>query len=1128
MLKTKKITLSKIVLLICLTLSSYAQDHKKWLQGYAKALEGGIIKYHSPQPDVNSALLVRSLDAKEYIEWETEPVPEDLKENFVSFIWIFGIDVNSECRKFDLYINKKKWFSFFNPLNSEQTEWSIDGKDGAELNFRATLVDKHDDLMGYASLKLPKNYLQPGKPLIMKVAGESAGSNAWYMTFQSNVKSKATIVPLQAIIRIDNQLFQPVNVNLVHIGEPVHASISTQGNKKVETQLKFGYNTVQLLYPEVKKERAETINIKIGDQEVSTEQFRLKPVRKWTIYLVHHTHTDIGYTRPQTEILPEHLRYIDYALDFCDLTDKYPDDARFRWTCEASWAVHEYLKSRPAEQIERLKKRVQEGRIEITGMLFNMSEIPDESSIVSFLQPVRLFREHGLKVTTAMQNDVNGAAWCLVDYFNGTGIKYLTMGQHGHRALVPFDKPTSFWWESPSGKRMLAFRADHYNTGNFWGIHTGKFETIEPEIFKYLQNLEKKDYPFDRITVQYSGYFTDNSPPAIVGCEMIKQWNKKYEWPKLRSATAHEFMEYIEKNHSDELSVYRAAWPEWWTDGFGSAARETGASRRTHAEMLANQGALSMALMLGSEIPAFVTDKIKSIQEALLFFDEHTFGAAESISDPMVENSMVQWAEKSAYVWEAVKSSGMLREAAMGLLQSYISKSNVPVIALFNTLNWERSGLHEVYIDHEILPINKAFRIVDNNGKKIAAQALKSRADGTYWGLWVENIPAMGYKIYRIEVTEKEREALKEYNPESNILENSFYKLAVDSKTGAVTSLFDKEMNLELVDQNSKWELGQFIYETLSNREQLEQFRLVGYSRTLLKNIKVKSGIDGPIWKSIKLTGQSEGCDGTEGVKCEIRLYKKEKRIEFHFTIRKLRNTKPEAIYVAFPFDLPGSKIIYEAQGGMVTPGENQLPGTASDWNTVQNFASVRNGEGQIILGSDQIPLIQFGDLNIGKFQYIANVEKPYMFSWVMNNYWVTNFKASQEGEFKWSYYLTSTNDNSNTFATHFGWGSRVPFLSRVLPAGKQTSTNPSISIININTPNVLLISAKPAFDNKGIILHLREVDGKSAEVSLNSLFEAQRIKSIEEVNVLEENIVQLTSTLKLKPYEVKFVRLSF
>ena len=31
------------------------------------------------------------------------------------------------------------------------------------------------------------------------------------------------------------------------------------------------------------------------------------------------------------------------------------------------------------------------------------------------------------------------------------GIRYLTMGQHAHRALVPFDVPTAFWWEAPAG-----------------------------------------------------------------------------------------------------------------------------------------------------------------------------------------------------------------------------------------------------------------------------------------------------------------------------------------------------------------------------------------------------------------------------------------------------------------------------------------------------------------------------------------------------------------------------------------------------------------------------------------------------------------------------------------------------
>ena len=54
-----------------------------------------------------------------------------------------------------------------------------------------------------------------------------------------------------------------------------------------------------------------------------------------------------------------------------------------------------------------------------------------------------------------------------------------------------------------------------------------------------------------------------------------------------------------------------------------------------------------------------------------------------------------------------------------------------------------------------------------------------------------------------------------------------------------------------------------------------------------------------------------------------------------------------------------------------------------------------------------------------------------------MNNYWFTNFRTEQEGEFKWHYYLTSTADTSTATATRFGWGSRVPLVTRVLPPAK-------------------------------------------------------------------------------------------
>ncbi len=67
---------------------------------------------------------------------------------------------------------------------------------------------------------------------------------------------------------------------------------------------------------------------------------------------------------------------------------RFPDEAKFRWTCETSWAVREYLKARPPRQIARLKKRVQEGRIEVTGMLLNWAEVADENALVHSLEPI--------------------------------------------------------------------------------------------------------------------------------------------------------------------------------------------------------------------------------------------------------------------------------------------------------------------------------------------------------------------------------------------------------------------------------------------------------------------------------------------------------------------------------------------------------------------------------------------------------------------------------------------------------------------------------------------------------------------------------------------------------------------
>lgn len=39
--------------------------------------------------------------------------------------------------------------------------------------------------------------------------------------------------------------------------------------------------------------------------------------RPWELWLVHHTHVDIGYIEPQEIILRKHAEFIAQALDHC-------------------------------------------------------------------------------------------------------------------------------------------------------------------------------------------------------------------------------------------------------------------------------------------------------------------------------------------------------------------------------------------------------------------------------------------------------------------------------------------------------------------------------------------------------------------------------------------------------------------------------------------------------------------------------------------------------------------------------------------------------------------------------------------------------------------------------------------
>ena len=428
-----------------------------------------------------------------------------------------------------------------------------------------------------------------------------------------------------------------------------------------------------------------------------------------------------------------------------------------------------------------------------------------------------------------------------------------------------------------------------------------------------------------------------------------------------------------------------------------------------------------------------------------------------------------------------------------------------------------------VYIDHQLIPRGKKPQFTDKEGNIAPSQSMGGRSDGAYWAIWVDDIPAFGMKKYVIKLSDYEES--KTVPGEVSKMENQWYKMDISSSKGTIESWFDKELNKELVDKDAEWGMGQFIYETLDNRRQMELFKLTDYERSPLDSAWFQSYSEGDIWNTIVLRGKSKAAIEGHDLIIEVRLFNTDKRVDLLYSLVKKSVTDPEGIYVAFPFKLENGKLFCEVQGGTIEAGKDQIPGSANDWNTMQNFSSLRNEDAQIILSSREMPLVQFGGINTGRYKAGALPQSTHIYSWPMNNYWTTNFNADQRGTHTWTYRLTSASNNSNSVSARFGWGTSVPFPVRVLPGGGEGDSNWEMSFIEGWPENILLVNSVPVENENAIIFQIRETGGKEANLILRNTA-TRKLFDTERVNAVGEKVDN--KNMLFKPLESGFVKISW
>ena len=108
--------------------------------------------------------------------------------------------------------------------------------------------------------------------------------------------------PVRALREQDGRMVQPVLVTLRHFGEDTDAVVRLQDGPATTLRLKSGLQEVELMAGAVETETKRQVMVEVDGKTVASREITLKPVKKLTVYIPPHSHTDIGYTEIQTDI----------------------------------------------------------------------------------------------------------------------------------------------------------------------------------------------------------------------------------------------------------------------------------------------------------------------------------------------------------------------------------------------------------------------------------------------------------------------------------------------------------------------------------------------------------------------------------------------------------------------------------------------------------------------------------------------------------------------------------------------------------------------------------------------------------------------------------------------------------
>lgn len=594
-----------------------------------------------------------------------------------------------------------------------------------------------------------------------------------------------------------------------------------------------------------------------------------------TLFVIQHSHTDLGFTHDAPVVEELHGRFLTQALDLAERHGDAPAGERFAWTVETCWFLPAWIARAPARDVERLRALERAGLVEVCALPFHTTPLADLGDLHDGLATARALRaDLGLTITSAMNCDVNGQNWPLVDALLDAGVTGYTTAINTHTGRAP-RRPDLFRWRGPAGRVLPTFNGPPYGFAAKLGIAAG----ADPARLRdhglplLIGRLREVGWTLPAYFTQAIHPFGDNGPADADLHDFVRLWNREHAGrpaaslggaalPRIHLGTPRAWWDFVAP-HADSLPVRRGDWTDSWNYGALSRARElelhreTRARVRTAAVLLAGLGALPPADLAGEHAagaaggapdapapgapggfaagrrgvnavpdPTPPGDAVRALDRARalhLRWQEHTWNADCAVEAPWCDDTFVQTAHKTALVAQARTLATQAQRDALAALAQRVACGSPGDVLVFNPLPFARtvSGLVPGGVS---FPRGRADdptsgRHTQDRKDDFPLLELPARPDNPWKQapeLWLRpvEVPACGWKVVPVADAYVDPFADAAEGDAAEV-ETAHWRAVFDTVRGGIVSLRPRGECHELVDTQAGRTLGRFVHERL-------------------------------------------------------------------------------------------------------------------------------------------------------------------------------------------------------------------------------------------------------------------------------------------------------------------------